>query len=324
MFLAGLWPESYLTWEFLKEHPKAMEPGYLYVNWNHIPGMYCRKNYLRTLVIEQDDWDHLSDPAYLAHYWEPTQEPEEFHHTFALALCQSYYSDCKDQSQKNEYMVLVAVIRKLACFLGIPFSAVVDKFSDPTEKESTLLIVRLYHHSRLFPDIYYDWYFNHFTLMHVSGEHYNMGHPQKYMGGFLHNAYEAGEVLHSPKAKLPLAFLDTSSYIFPVDSCVQPYQDWTMDSEVKPAPEEHFVFLAEETMPFCTDPGEPHVLPDFTLGLADVSDWPVWDGEAPQILDPQEHPKQVHPDPASASPDAGDPGAGKGTRKRKIWKKASP
>ena len=73
-YLAGLWPKSYLTWEFLKEHPKAMEPGYLYINWNHILGMYCQKNYLHSLVIKQDEWDCLSDPTYLAHYWEPTQE----------------------------------------------------------------------------------------------------------------------------------------------------------------------------------------------------------------------------------------------------------
>ena len=95
-YLAGLWPESYLMWEFLKEHPKVMEPGYLFVNWNHIPGMYCRKNYLRFLVIKLAEWECLSDPAYLAHYWEPTQEPGDFHWTFTLAICWSHYSDCKD------------------------------------------------------------------------------------------------------------------------------------------------------------------------------------------------------------------------------------
>ena len=109
-YLAGLWPESYLMWEFLKEHPKAMEPGYLFVNWNYIPGMYCRKNYLHSLVIELAEWEHLSDPAYLAHYWESTQEPGDFHWTFALAMCQSCYSDCKDKSRKDEYLVSVAVI----------------------------------------------------------------------------------------------------------------------------------------------------------------------------------------------------------------------
>ena len=42
----GLWLESYVTWDFLHKYPKAMEPGYLHLNWNHIPGMYLRKYYL--------------------------------------------------------------------------------------------------------------------------------------------------------------------------------------------------------------------------------------------------------------------------------------
>ena len=98
----------------------------------------------------------------------------------------------------------VAVIWKPASLAGLPFSLAVDGLSDPDEKESTLLIVCLHRHSKLFPDIYYNRYFNHFTLMHMSREHYNVEHPQKYMGGLLHNAYEAGEESHSPKAKLPL------------------------------------------------------------------------------------------------------------------------
>ena len=320
-YLAGLWLKSYLTWEFLKEHPKAMELGYLYVNWNHIPGMYCQKNYLHSLVIEQDEWDHLSDPTYLAHYWKPTQEPGDFHRTFALAICQSHYFNCKDPSHKDEYLVSVAVIQKPASFAGIPFSLAVDRLSDPDEKESTLLIVHLHRQSRLFPDIYYDWYYSHFTLMHMSGEHYNVGYPQEYMGGLLHNAYEAGEESNSPKAKLPLAFVDSMVYLFQVDSCVWLYWDWTMDHEDRPALEEHFVWLSEETMPFCTDSGQPHVLSDFTLGLADVSDWPAWDGEPPWIFDPKECPKLVHPDPGSTGLGSASPGAENGSWKRKNRKK---
>ena len=161
-YLAGMWPESYIMWDFLKQHPKAMEPEYLHLNWNHIPGMYCRKNYLPSLVIKQEEWDHLSDPAYLVCYWEPTHEKGNFHRTFTLVLCWSRYSDCEDESRREEYIVSVAVIWKLACFAWIPFAAVADEFSDPTEKNPTLLIVRLHH--------------SHFTMMH-----YNVGHPQKYV-----------------------------------------------------------------------------------------------------------------------------------------------
>ena len=97
---------------------------------------------------------------------------------------------------------------------------------------------------------------------------------------------------------------------------MQPYRDWTTDHEDRSAPEEHFVWLSEETMPFCTDPGQPHVPPNFTLGLAEVRDWPVRDGEPPWILDAKECPKPVHPDPGSAGPCAEN-----GSQKRKKRKK---
>ena len=51
----GLWPESYVTWDFLDKYPKALEPGYLFLNWDHIPGMYLCKVYMRTLIIEKEE-----------------------------------------------------------------------------------------------------------------------------------------------------------------------------------------------------------------------------------------------------------------------------
>ena len=78
----GQWPESYITWEFLADHPRAMESGYFHVDWNSIPRLYNRKSYLRMLVIEKEEWDHLSNPTQLKHYWEPTQDSDNFHPTW--------------------------------------------------------------------------------------------------------------------------------------------------------------------------------------------------------------------------------------------------
>ena len=69
-------------------------PGYLHVDWNSIPGLYNQKSYLRMLVIAKDEWDHLSDPAQLKHYLEPTEDPDDFHRTLGLALCWTPFHDC--------------------------------------------------------------------------------------------------------------------------------------------------------------------------------------------------------------------------------------
>ena len=71
------------------------------MNWNHILGMYSPKNDMQTLVIEQEEWAHLSDPTLLSLYWEPTKDPEDFHHTFAMVLCQTQYHDCEYKSHRE-------------------------------------------------------------------------------------------------------------------------------------------------------------------------------------------------------------------------------
>ena len=179
---SGLWPESYITWDFLDKYPKAMEPRYLHLNWNHIPRMYLRKYYLRTLVIKKEERVHLSDPASLTCYSE----------TFALALCQTAFHDYEDTSQRKEYIVSVAVVQKRARYVAIPFSTAIDEFRDDSKASPTLLLVRLHQDSLLFPDVYFDQYHHHFMIMHDSGRPFNMGHSQKFVGALLHNAFQAG------------------------------------------------------------------------------------------------------------------------------------
>ena len=137
----GQWPESYITWEFLSDHPRTMESGYLHVDWNSIPGLYNRKSYLRTLVIAKDEWDHLSDSTQLKHYWEPTQDPDDFHRTLGLALCWTPFHDCSEPARKKEYVVSVAVMRKPAWHSGLPFAAAVEELRDDAEMTPMLLLV---------------------------------------------------------------------------------------------------------------------------------------------------------------------------------------
>ena len=271
-----LWPESYITWEFLEAHPRAMEPGYLQINWNTIPGLYNQKHHLRTLVIEKKEWDHLSDPAQLTHFWEPTQNPEDFHRTLALALFWTPFHNSPDAQRKKEYVMSVTVVRKPSRHDGLPFLTAAEEFRDSAnETTHSLLLVWLHRKSLLFPDIYYDRYGHHFTLMHDTGKGYNVGDPQVFLRALLHNAYTSGKG-PSPKAKLPRAFLDRPAEHPLIDSCTREYWDWTKDF---PAPtgskhtlEEHFVWLSTSYQPYSHDLGSPFVPPDFTLGLPPVSD----------------------------------------------------
>ena len=291
----GQWPESYITWEFLADHPRAMESGYLHIDWNSIPRLYNCKSYLRTLVIEKKEWDHLSDPTQLQHYWEPTQDLNNFHRTLGLAFCWTPFHDCLEPACKKEYVVSVAVVWKPARHFGLPFVAAADELWEDVEMTPTLVLVRLHWKPLLFPDIYYERCGTHFTLMHDTGKGYNMGDPQKFLGALLQSAITFGKD-PSPKAKLPPAYLDLPATSSLIDSCTRKYRDWTEESlrpegDKRAALEEHFVWLSKDYTPYSNDPGTPFVPPDFTLGLPPVKDWPHRVGEPPWVLDPKLHPK---------------------------------
>ena len=78
--------------------------------------------------------------------------------------------------------MLVAVIRKLARHLGLPFTASPGELRDDAEMTPTLLLVCLHQKSLLFLDIYYDRCGTHFTLIHTTGKGYNVGDSQKFLG----------------------------------------------------------------------------------------------------------------------------------------------
>ena len=301
----GQWPESYITWEFLSDHPRAMESGYLHVDWNSIPGLYNRKSYLRTLVIAKDEWDHLSDPAQLKHYWEPAEDPDDFHWTLGLALCWTPFHDCSEPVRKKEYVVSVAVVRKPARHSGLPFAAAVEELRDDAEMTPTLLLVRLHRKLLLYPDIYYNRCGTHFTLMHDTRKGYSVGHPQKFLGALLQNAVTSRKD-PSPKTKLLPAYLDLLATSPLIDSCTRRYQDWTegrltLEGGERTAPEEHFVWLSKDYTPYDNDPGSPFVPPDFTLGLPPVKDWPRRVGEPPWVLDLKECLKSSHNMPVDST-----------------------
>ena len=279
----GQWPESYITWEFLSDHPRAMESRYLYIDWNSIPRLYNRKSYLRTLVIAKEEWDHLSDPAQLKHYWEPTQDPDDFHQTLGLALCWTPFHDCSSPCGRRSTSCQLLLWEN---WHGIP------ELRDDAEMTPMLLLVRLHQKSLLYPDIYYDRCRTHFTLMHDTGKGYCVGHPQKFLRALLQNAVTSGKD-PSPKAKLPPAYLDLLATSPLIDSCTRKYRDWmegcpAPEGGERTAPEEHFVWLSKDYTPYDNDPGSPFVSPDFTLGLPLVKDWSRRAGELPWVLDPKE------------------------------------
>ena len=314
-FRGGQWPEFYVTYDFLEKHPRAMELGYLSLNWNHIPGLFRRKDYMRMIVIPPADLERLCDPPNLQQYWEPDDVPEHFHTTLALAFVRDKFHDYADVSRRQEMVVSVAVVRKPAQKSAMTFAQAVIELQTPSERASTLLLVRLHRKSDMFPDCYYHDRGRHFGMMYDTGEDFNCGSPLRFTGAELLHAYEP-EKTHSPRAKLPPSWRLNSGTTHLVESCVQEYKDWTTGHSGVDSPETHFPWISDAFIPFASVPGQDIALPDNMLGLPPVTQWPARGGPIPWILDPAEHPR---PDDANMSQSLGT--AGNKKRKRSKKKK---
>ena len=189
----------------------------------------------------------------------------------------------------------VAVVRKPSRHDGLPFLTAAEEFQDSANKTThSLLLVRLHRKSLLFPDIYYDRYGHHFTLMHDTGKGYKWGDPQVFLGALLHNAYTSGKG-PSPKAKLLLAFLDRPAEHPLVDSCTREYRDWTKDfpapARSKHTPRRAFHLVVHQLPTIHSRSGVTFRTPGFHFGVASCAGLAHRSGEPSWPLDLKDRPK---------------------------------
>ena len=123
-------------------------------------------------------------------------------------------------------VVSVAVVCKPAQKSSMTFQQAVIELKTPTERTSTLLLVRLQRKADMFPDCYCHHRRRHFALMYDTGEDFNCGSPLRFTGAELLSTYEPGKT-HSPWAKLPPSWRLNSGATHPVESCIRDYKDWT-------------------------------------------------------------------------------------------------
>ena len=74
--------------------------------------------------------------------------------------------------------------------------------------------------------------------------------------------------------------------------------------------------LSKDYMPYDNDLGSPFILPDFTLGLPPIKDWPRQTGEPPWVLYAKECPKPVRNVPVDSTSSMDE-----GKKKKKKKKK---
>ena len=302
-YYEGQQPAITLSHAFLQVNPILLEEGVLKVNWGRIPGLYTRVNQLLTVVVSDSQWEKWGAPGGWT-IWEPDSLPTSFVPNMAVVMCKGPYKDSEDPALIDSFCYSMAVARVPDCVPLLPFNTLREAFKGHKDTEYTAIGLMRYHAaSRMFPDVYFQYYQQHPTIMGLENEELVFGAADEFVAGYLirHHQVASDRGAH---AMLPPGYrLNATS---PVPS---PTYVYSMPGTGVPGqhPAIHSVHLAPLTT-CLRQPGR------FCLAEPPVSEWHFNDSSIPWVL-PESYRNPNRPDPNSRAPlsmqaSTGDPALG--------------
>ena len=187
------------------------------------------------------------------------------------------------------------------CVELLPFNQVREAFNRYNKATTGVGLVRLHQSNEVFPDIYFQYYGEHFTIMGLSDPEIRFGTADEFVGGYLVRRHVAasGRRAH---AMLPPGYVLGATY--PTPSPTYPYC-LGGTGFLAQHPPIHAIFLALRGR-FIESPGR------FCIAKTLATEWPFDDALVPWIL-PESYcnPKGTVPDfPGGDSQDEDSPGRG--------------
>ena len=117
--------------------------------------------------------------------WELDTRPEHFCPNLALVLCKGIFDDATDPGLMGKVCHYMTIAWVLDCIELLPFNQVQEAFNQYNEATTRVGLVRLHQSNEIFPDIYFQYYGEHFTIMGLSDPEIQFGTADELMGGYL-------------------------------------------------------------------------------------------------------------------------------------------
>ena len=235
--------------------------------------------------------------------WEPDTQPEHFRPNLAVVLCKGMFDDATDPGLMDKVCHYMTIAWVPDCVKLLQFNQVWEAFNRYNEATTGVGLVRLHQCNEIFPDIYFQYYGEHFTIMGLSDLEIWFGMADEFVGGYLVHWHVAasGRRAH---AMLPLGYVLGATH--PTPSPMYPYRPGGTGFPAQHPPI-HAIFLAPRGK-FILSPGR------FCIGEAPATEWPFDDAPVPWILPEGYHnPKRTVLDlPGRDSQDEDSPKKGSG------------
>ena len=163
-YQATIQPAIFLTHSFLQDHPILLEEGYLTVNWDQIPGLYSQTDQLLTVSITDAQWEKWGWPGGWT-AWEPDTRSGNFIPNMAVVVCKVVFHDALDPQLQDKVGHFMTIARVPDCIELLPFDQLREAFNNYNKVATTVRLVWLHRSNVVFPDVYFQFYSKHFTIM---------------------------------------------------------------------------------------------------------------------------------------------------------------
>ena len=301
-YLAGIQPANFLTHSFLQDHPILLEEGYLMVNWDRIPGLYAQTDKLLMVSITDAQWEKWGRPGGWT-AWEPDTRVDNFIPNMTVVVCKGVFHDAPDPQLQNKVGHFMTIARVPDYVELLLFHQLREAFNSYNKVATAVGLVRLHRSNVVFPDVYFQFYSEHFTIMGLLDPEIQFGTADEFVGGYLVRRHIAssGRKAH---AMLPPSYMQGAK-------CPRPSPTYTYQPGGTGTPGQHppihVIFMAVIG----------RVLPSpsrFCLAEAPAKEWSFNDAPLPWILPEGYHnPNETVPDFPDNDNEAGGSGKGSGS-----------
>ena len=183
-YQAGIQPAIFLTHSFLQDHPILLEEGYLMVNWDQIPGLYSRTDKLLTVSITDAQWEKWGWPGGWT-AWELDTRAGNFIPNMAVVVCKGIFHDALDLQLQDKVSHFMTIVRVPDCVELLPFDQLREAFNNYNKVATAVGLVWLHRSNVVFPDVYFQFYSEHFTIMGLLDPEIRFGTADEFVGGYL-------------------------------------------------------------------------------------------------------------------------------------------
>ena len=154
------------------------------VNWDRIPGLYARTDKLLTVSITDAQCEKWGQPGGWT-AWEPDTRAGNFIPNMAVVVCKGVFHDAPDPKLQDKVGHFMTIARVPDCVKLLPFDQLREAFNSYNEEATAVGLVRLHHSNVVFPDVYFQFYSEHFTIMGLLDLEIRFGTADEFAGGYL-------------------------------------------------------------------------------------------------------------------------------------------